>query len=106
MDTSRLPADATFRVVVRDVGGVGILDCNSIRSKINGNGGALLVCDLGPMELSPGRYFVVVVATAGNGRETLCFTTPIEFRAEGQFLSAIPVQKVGTWMRLDGSAEQ
>ena len=58
-------------------------------------------CDLGPTELRPGRYFLLVLAMAGNGRDHVSLAKPIEFRVEGLYLSSIAVQRAGTWMRGD-----
>lgn len=97
LETSKLPSETTFRIVLKTHGGYPIADWNSARSSLDRRRGGFLHCDLGRAELCPGTYQLSVMAIDSNNGKIHCMTAPHWFRIEGEYLSSIPIQKMGRW---------
>lgn len=98
IDISRLPANAQIRVVLRDASQGVIMDWNSARAPLAWpDSPATLRADLGKVELSPGAYSLFVQAMSPDGVEHLCLSESIPFRVSGDYLYAVPVQRMADW---------
>jgi hypothetical protein len=99
IDTSRVPHDTDYRIIVRDLAKAGLQEWNSKRATNIEGANTMLRCDLGSLQLSPGRYTIEVIAMTANGRDHVCITPSVEFAVDGEYLSRVAVQRFGDWSR-------
>jgi lipopolysaccharide transport system ATP-binding protein len=102
IDTSRLPPRAQLRVLLLDAVAGLVTDWNSARSPFPWDQHpARIVADLGAAELNPGAYSIALHVTSQDGREPLCISAAVPFRAVGDLHYAVPIQRRASWSKGD-----
>lgn len=93
-----LPSDVSFRVVIRDGGGMPLIDWNSAREPgLAVAVGDTVYCDLGALDLTPDRYLLSVFASTNGHRDVISHSAPMQFEVTGDYLTAVPLQRKGEW---------
>jgi hypothetical protein len=97
---NRLGHPALFRIMLKDSSGTHVMVWDG---RLGGmpeiEKGA--TCNLGPLELSPGRYTLAVLATDQRGVEVYALSPGLPFVVEGALTNTLKVQKSGTWTAVE-----
>ncbi|WP_339526742.1 ABC transporter ATP-binding protein [Pseudomonas sp. EL_65y_Pfl2_R96] len=103
IDVSRLPANAQVCVFLRDSSQGVLMDWNSARCNLTWpDSASRLVAQLGGAELAPGPYSLSIQVMSPDGVSHLSLSESVAFRVSGEYLNAVPVQKLADW-QFEGS---
>lgn len=98
IDVSRISCSAQLRILMRDASGSLLQDWNSIRAHIDfTKGHKLLSADLGIIDLAPGTYKFSIEVLNTDSNEHLCLSIEETIRVYGEYLHAIPIQRMANW---------